>query len=660
MKKITLMVSALCLTLGASAQLFTDNFDAYNSGDYLGVVGAPDWTTWSGTTGGAEDVQVGTAQASSGTNSIYFAGSAGGGPQDVVLDFGQQFVDGMFTFETDLYIEAGKGGYFNFQATPVIGTTWAMNCTMSSEMLSIDDGVTGDLALGAYTDATWFTLRIEANLSTGRWQAFIDGVCIGVWANSINELASLDLFPLDGDGFYVDDIMYDWSAYTASSLNAAVGAFDIGGNIAGLNVTPTVNVVNAGTTAISSFDVTVDYNGNQYVENVTGQNLTAGQNYNVVYTTSIPLVAGSNPATATVSNVNGGADDDATDDDGCLISNPVTPAAGKVVVGEEATGTWCGWCPRGAVFMDQFAADFGPYWAGIAVHNGDPMTDATYDAGIGGLIGGYPSALVDRGGDIDPSAMTTDFYARLQTAPTALMSNSATFNSSTNELTVTVSADFQAAAGSTWKLACVLTEDNVTGSDAGYSQANYYAGGGSGIMGGYEILPDPVPFGQMVYDHVARGIMPSFDGDNTVFPATVNASEVHSGTYTFTIDPSWDMNQMHVVGMLIAPNGTVDNAGQSTLGDLLDIDEVTNPIQSFNVYPNPSTTYAVVTVDLKQESDVVMTIVDMTGKKISSKDYGTMIDHNEIPMNTSSLETGVYLVQLTVNNFTMTKRLVVE
>ena len=108
-----------------------------------------------------------------------------------------------------------------------------------------------------------------------------------------------------------------------------------------------------------------------------------------VFTTTIPIVAGAMPATMTISNVNaGGADNVPADDVLTLMVDPVTPAAGKVVVGEEGTGTWCQWCPRGAVFMDKFANDFGQYWAGIAVHNNDPMTVADYDAGIGALIGG--------------------------------------------------------------------------------------------------------------------------------------------------------------------------------------------------------------------------------------------------------------------------------
>ena len=91
-----------------------------------------------------------------------------------------------------------------------------------------------------------------------------------------------------------------------------------------------------------------------------------------------------------------------TNDDTLSITATGTYAApGKIVVGEEGTGTWCGWCPRGAVAMNWMDEKYYGYWQGIAVHNGDPMVNTDYDVGLGGLTSGYPSGLVDRGSDID-------------------------------------------------------------------------------------------------------------------------------------------------------------------------------------------------------------------------------------------------------------------
>jgi hypothetical protein len=58
----------------------------------------------------------------------------------------------------------------------------------------------------------------------------------------------------------------------------------------------------------------------------------------------------------------------------------------KFTVGEEKTGSWCGWCPRGAVALAQMETT--PNFIGIAVHNADPMTISSYDGGIGTYIAG--------------------------------------------------------------------------------------------------------------------------------------------------------------------------------------------------------------------------------------------------------------------------------
>ncbi len=43
------------------------------------------------------------------------------------------------------------------------------------------------------------------------WEVFIDGVSQGSFANPNNKIASLDLFPLAGNQFYVDDVCYEYS-----------------------------------------------------------------------------------------------------------------------------------------------------------------------------------------------------------------------------------------------------------------------------------------------------------------------------------------------------------------------------------------------------------------------------------------------------------------
>ncbi len=669
MKKLLTPVFSF-LVLSINAQLFSDNFDSYPVGQYLGPQSLT-WSTWSGSEGGAEDVQITNNNASSAPNAIYFSStSANGGPQDVVLKFGQLYTSGIFTLQNKFYINAGKTGYYNIQGALTIGNLWALNVNMDAGQLIIDDGNTPNLVVTSYPEATWFELKIEANLTLHVWKAYINGGLVGTWINGVNTVASADFFPVQNTQMYVDDVQFDHVPFTVPALDAMVADIDMGAELATQSGTPTVKIVNGGSTAITSIKVDLTYNGSTTTQTVTGINLaTAG-----IYTVSMPstvLVAGSLPVTALVYEVNGGAGDNTPTND--MLSeqiNPVVPAPGKMVVGEEATGTWCQWCPRGAVFMDLYETKYQDFWAGIAVHNGDPMTVADYDTGIGSLIGGYPSALVDRMGDVDPSGMSSDFFTRLQTAPKATLLNGATWDPNTRVLNVSVRYTFSSGANGNYKSACVLTEDDVTGTGAGWSQSNAYAGGNNGTMGGYESLPNPVPASQMVYNHVARAIAPSFAGMSGIFPASINAGDVHIVNYTFTLPAGWDENQIHIVGMLIDSNGKIDNAGSADIvtavnngyetGINVGIAEVLSETKTLTLAPNPAYGSASVLLQLKAESDVSVYVSDLNGKAMLRGEYSNLSGAQSIGLNLNGLAAGIYNVQVWINGTMYSEKLVVE
>ena len=669
MKKVYLLVASLA-AFNLNAQLFSDNFDAYPAGQYLGPQSLT-WSTWSGTEGGTEDVQITSANASSAPNSIYLSSTAAnGGPQDVVLKFGQLYNSGVFTLQKKVYINSGKTGYYNIQGALTIGNLWALNVNFDAGQLIIDDGITPNLVVTSYPEATWFELKIEANLTLHVWKAYVNGNLVGTWVNGVNTVASTDFFPVQNTQMYIDDVMFDHVPFTIPALDAMVADVDMGAELATQSGTPTVKVVNGGSTAITSLKVDLTYNGSTTTQNVTGVNIATAGVYNVSLPTTV-LAAGALPITAVVYNVNGGAGDNTPSNDTLIeLINPIVPAPGKMVVGEEATGTWCQWCPRGAVFMDLFETKYQDFWAGIAVHNGDPMTVTEYDAGIGTLIGGYPSALVDRLGDVDPSGMSSDFFTRLQTAPKATLVNGATWDATSRVLNVSVRYNFALAANGNYKSACVLTEDGVTGTGAGWSQSNAYAGGNNGVMGGFESLPSPVPAAQMVYDHVARAIAPSFTGMTGIFPATVNAGDAHIVNYSFTLPAGWDENEIQIIGLLIDPTGKIDNAGSADIttavangyetGLNAGIAQVLSSSRPVALAPNPAAGSSTILLNLATESDVRIELTDLNGKLITSGSYMSLSGAQSISMDLNGLSAGIYAVNILLNGTLYTEKLIVE
>lgn len=683
MKKIILFTAALIAGIGSIAQVsFIDDFESYTVGDYIGVE-APEWTTWSGATGGTEDVAVGNAQANSGSNSVYFSSAAsGGGPQDVVLPFGGAYDNGTFMIRMAIYVEAGKNAYFNLQAETTIGSIWALDVDFEATGNAVvRSGTDGTYCTAPYTQDAWHLFQLDVNLSTNCWDASLDGASIGTFSNSNNKVASLDLYPILNSGFYIDDIGFSYIPYTLPTLNAASAGTNMNGTIAGASVYPTVDIKNLGTTTITSFDVQIDYNGMQYTEPVIGISLPSLGTESVTFTMApITLVPGLQAVTTTVSAVNGGGpDDDPADDVGCgLMIDPVVPAVGKIVIGEEGTGTWCGWCPRGAVAMEDMANKYDGFWQGIAVHNGDPMVVTDYDAGFGALISGYPSALVDRGGDIDPTGMEADFLQRILVDPKATMVTGANFNGTTGILDVSLTTDWLASASGAYKIACVLVEDGVTGTGSGYAQSNYYDGGGSGPLSGggvadWTTAGSPVPASQMVYDHVARALCPSFAG-HAGFPGSMATSDQHIFNFQFTLDPTWDDHNMHIVGLLIDPTGRIDNGSTSNFADAIANgyvvgDVVCGPTTNINgissvttleMFPNPASSNVTLKVGLESMNDVSISILDVAGKLVKTVAYDQLKGTHFIDIDVSDFVSGMYVVNVQAGEFVTSKSLVLK
>ncbi len=677
MKKLITLSFALCVCVAfTKAQTFSDDFEAYTVGSPLGPQ-SPDWTTWTlGVDGGTNDVNVANTDnhTTGGSKSIYYSStSSTGGPTDCVLPFGGTVLNtGQFTYSAWFKIPTGKTAYFNFQGNGTMGNMYALDCFMSTTAgISIQNSGT-QVATATHPVNTWFQLTINANFNTNVWELLIDGVSQGTWANAINQLYAIDNYPADANASYwMDDVAYTITPYTLPAVNAAVTNVSVPNGLVSQTRIPSIIVRNLGTSPITSFDINIVANGTPSNQTISGQNI-ASLAYYTVTGNAATLIAGANTFSATVSNVNGaGADADASDDSKTYSFTPITPAPGKVVVAEEGTGTWCQWCPRGAVYMDLMHAKYDGFFAGIAVHNNDVMMDTAYNAAIVPFIPGFPTALVDRLTGVDPSAMETDFLTRVQVAPKAFVVNGATYNSGTRQLKVSLTYTIQQNISGDYKAACVLTQDSVHGTTSQYNQANAYSGGGSGVMGGFELLSNPVPAATMNYNHVARVISPDFVGLPSAFGSSANSGQIFTYTFTYNLPATWNANKINIVGLFIDPAGLIDNAATTTIAEAVTngyvsgtevgttgIAEANQPDMEISLFPNPTNDNATIQLNLAKESAVQVAIYNVAGALVAKKDYGKLAGGMMLPIESSKLNAGIYFVNISIDGKSSMKKLV--
>lgn len=673
MKRIFTLCTALFLvgTTNAQQVTFCDDFEGYQNGDPIAQT-STDWNTWgelmSGTTAPfTDDANISNTLASSGNNSLYLFSGSTQGNQDIILPFGSgaPYIFGDFEFVSNFYVNTNTGAYFNFQAETTPGTTWSLDVKMDLGTIVLENTGSGiNYLTSTYPEGQWFELKVACDLTNNLWELFIDGVSLGSFTNTVNKIASIDLYPIIGHEFYVDDICYTYTPAQLDTLNAKLLNNPSISGIAGQLRNPTVDIRNFGLNTITSFDVDYEYNGNTITENISGVNIVSLATSQVNFTNTILLVGGTNIGTATIYNVNGLGQDNNPNDD--VLTNSIeaiTPAAGKLVIGEEATGTWCGWCPRGAVALNWMDKDYKGFWQGIAVHNGDPMTDADYDAGMAPYIGGYPSGMVDRGAEIDPSNFKQDFLQRILIAPNGLITNGAELNG--NVLKVSLTVDIQNTINGNYKLACVLVEDSVTGTSSQYNQSNAYSGGSSLIdVDGtdWNTLPSSVPAAQMMYRHVGRSIAPSFTGE-ALSATSYNQGDSETICFEFTLDPLWDQSQIHIVGMLLDNGNLIDNGSSTDITTAINtgyIDCGTTSIgvelngpNRINIYPNPAIDNIYIS-NLNTENTLVK-IYDINGRlvlenKVSNKEY----------LNISTLAKGMYQIKFEGKDWIETRKLIKE
>ena len=667
MKKQYLLLFCSALIGSTFGQTFSDNFDSYAVGDNLAAKSAV-WETWSGPNGGADDVKVTNAKAKSGSNSIYFQSTAAnGGPADVVLPFGGMRTNGQFSLKMAMNVDAGKNAYFNFQEQTTVGKGYTIDVYfMEDKTLNINNAAAGNLLSVSYPQGQWFEFELKVDLNTNTWDLYIDGTKVGAFQNATRALASMDLFPINGSSFYVDDVSYSYTAYTSTTKNASVTYIDnVIGFLAGANVIPSVEIRNLGTTTITEAEISIKYNGNTLTKKLTGINLAANGLYSTKFDNALSIVGGSGDVVASIVTVNGGKDDNANDDSKTITINPIVPAKGKMVIGEEATGTWCQWCPRGAVALKTMHDKYDGFFQGIAVHNNDPMENPYYDAAIASKISGYPSALVDRGTKMDPSAMGGDFIKRIQIAPKGVMDIAAKYDAVTKIMSVSVETTIQSDISGDFRIACAIVEDDVSGTTSGYNQSNAYAGGGSGVMGGYEKLPNPVPAAQMVYDHVGRLIAPTFAGLPNAFGASATAGQKFVHNFSFEMEPSWEMMQMHIVPMFIDKNGMIDNGGSLPFIDarnkafkdgtaVLASQALNGPDTRMALQPNPSDKQFEIALFGVINGQSSLEIVDMQGKVV----YQSQQLSGKMTIPSQDWSAGVYLVRLNENGQIFQKKFI--
>lgn len=192
--------------------IYTQNFDSYSNNDYVSTI--PNWYTWSGGTGTAEDPLVKTTEASSLANSMRITTT-----NDIVYLNGD-LTSGTHSVKFNMFVPSGKYGYFNLEHFDTPATEWAVDVFFdgSGNGSITAAGVTNAATFSFNTDE-WFNVEVLVNLDDDLATVYINNTAIHTWQWSINngdgtagtnQLGCVDFFAYTPGGgitplFYIDD-----------------------------------------------------------------------------------------------------------------------------------------------------------------------------------------------------------------------------------------------------------------------------------------------------------------------------------------------------------------------------------------------------------------------------------------------------------------------
>ena len=694
MKRIFTICTALFLvgTINAQQVSFCDDFEGYQNGDPIAQT-STDWETWGSisapTPPYADDANVINTQASSGDNSLYFVSSAGG-PQDVVLPFGSgaPYTLGDFEFTQNMYVTQGTGAYFNFQAETTPGTTWSMDVQMDNTgNVSFENGGGATVFLTTtYPMGVWFEMKVIVDLTNNNWEIFIDGTSQGSFSNTVNKIASLDLYPLAGHDFYVDDVCYTYIPYIPLAYDMKAISLDMASNVALSSAPFTVagDIVSVSSTTINSLDINYSINGGTpVVDNLIGLNLllfdTLSFNHTITWT---PPNTGSYLVEIWASNLNGNPDMDPTNDifsDSIHVWNAIAVRQPLI---ETFTSSTCGPCNPANVTAEALFAQNSGKFTSIKYQADFPGSGDPYYTLEGGnrrayyAINSVPRMEIDGGWDQNGNSINQQVLDdHIDVLSFVNLTATYSVTGQTVDIDIIVDPLENIQSNNLVVHSAIIEEvtyNNVKNNgetqfehvvkkmvpnDNGTSISTLVAGQQNTLnlqyifQGNYSL---PVNATAPINDAIEHSVEDFGNLMVAVWVQDVVTKKVHQSTMATLssfIPVSFNCVNNSCVDPLDGTGTYTSLSNCETICNTTSIEENTKEIQF--IYPNPATDNIYIS-NLKEENTLVK-IYDINGRlvlenKVSNKEY----------LNISTLSKGMYQVKFEGNDWNETRKLIKE
>lgn len=427
-----------------------------------------------------------------------------------------------------------------------------------------------------------------------------------------------------------------------------------------INMKPTVaagnymlqgTIKNLGSMSITTFRLNYQLNNDPVQStNLNTLTLTANGGEYAFFTTStvnLPTAGQFYDLKVWCDNLSGQPDQNNEND--TLDMNIVTVLgnnAPKKVLIEKFTATWCGACPVGLEYMDTCYANFPNQVIGIANHASDAFSFTNQMFDFYG-VSGIPDGMVDRIGSnfgADPLTYPTSWPARVanrlnEPVPVEVDIFSV-YNPSNGQVTGQAVARFVDYAAGDLRLVLFVTEDGLSGNQAG--------------------------LGPVVYDHILRAMPLGEWGTPGTIPSLATPGNDYVENFSFTIPSSWNTANMKLVGAVVRYDISkrkheVINADDAPLDNGVSAEAPVAESRSLGVSPNPVNGLASVQVEFAKNATARFTLHDAFGREVSVlKDGRFTSGKHAVWFDVSAVPAGVYFLKVSSDQGNFTEKVIVQ
>ena len=461
----------------------------------------------------------------------------------------------------------------------------------------------------------------------------------------------------DGGGWNYGMAIEDLVVYVPYNYDFTTTSIDLY-PVQGLNNAPfTISgeIQNIGGQTVNSLDINYQINntGTVYTASLTNLNLAPFATYQFSHTTTwTPSSTGTYTLEAWASNLDGTTDQNTSNDKLSKQIQVVPSTVQRQVLVEEFTSSTC---PPCATFNAQFTPIINANNPNSATGKinvvkyqmnwPSPGTDPNYNQdGLGRRtyygVSGVPNPFMDANDGFSSQAQIDALYD----IP-ALVVLSGVWTYDGNSIQVTVDVDPKANLSGNLKLRIAVVEKEIKVAD----------------FPGY-----PVTNGESEFHFVMRKMLPNSNGIN-LGNLTANQTSSHYESHMFTIGgvAQNNSNIWHTMDDLEVVAWIQDDSDKSILQSVtltaqgIGIDELDAVANSINIYPNPANQVANIEVDLKNDANVLITLVNGMGQVVVTEESNMLAGFNTNSIDVSNLAAGVYMLQLNIDGVSVTKRIAI-